>query len=60
MFKMQLLNKFSEILHKLTVNYFYKIIVLKAASYSNPISNFKTYNVGVSWEIRKFLEQCFS
>ena len=38
--KMQLLNNLSEILHKFVSLFFFKVIVLKAAS-SNPFSNFK-------------------
>ena len=38
----QLLNKFPEILHKfVSLIFFQKYTVLKAASYSKPISNFK-------------------
>ena len=40
--KSQLLNKFPEILHKfVSLIFFPKYTVLKAASYSKPISNFK-------------------
>ena len=41
--KMQLSNKLFEILHKFVsfIFFFFKIVVLKAASYSRPISNFK-------------------
>ena len=38
---MQLLNKLSEILHKFARSLFFKIVVLKAVSYSKPFSNFK-------------------